>query len=266
MIARLCLLPIAVACSACFQMTTVVKVSGDGSGTIDHTMVVAKQALAQLRSFGALGGGRGGQIDLTSEDQARAMADTLGPGVAYVSSESIDTPLGVGRHTTYAFTDVSRIRISEKPDTGGLGIKTQALDSAAGEITCSLTHEENGNATLHINLPELNLGGTPLGDASAGGPSLAQQLAMVRALLAGAHVAIGVEPAGAIVKTNSPFVDGGRVTLLDVELDKLLGNEAVLLKLQAAKTTDDVKAALKDVPGVKAVLEREVTIEFTPAK
>jgi hypothetical protein len=261
---RLGALPLAIVCGGCFQMTTIVKVAGDGSGTIDHTMLVSKAALAQLRNFGALGGGRGAPIDLTSEDQARAMADTLGPGVAYISSSAVETPMAQGRHSTYAFSDIGQVRISEQPRTDGLPVRSPSLN-AGGEITCTFTREAAGNAVLRINLPELNLSALNTGDA-AGSPALAQQLAMVRALLAGAHVLIAVEPAGQLVRTNSPYVDGSRVTLLDVNLDQVLGNEAVLTRLQTAKTADDLKDALKDVPGVKIVLEREVVVEFTPAQ
>lgn len=257
---------LAFACSAagCFQMTTVVKVNGDGSGTIDHTMLVTKAALAQLRSFAALGGGRGAQpIDLTSEEQARSMADALGPGVAYVSSDPIDTPLGEGRHAVYAFRDISQVRISQQPRTDGLPVK---VDAASGDITCAMTHEPNGNAVLHINLPEISLPAGFGGASSAGSANFAQQMALVRSLLAGARVSIGVEPSGQLVKTTSPYVDGGHVTLLDVNLDQVLTNEALLAKLQGSTTPDEIKAALKDVPGLKITLDREVTIEFTPAK
>jgi hypothetical protein len=82
-------------------------------------MLVTKAALAQLRNFAALGGGRAQPIDLTSEDQARSMADALGPGVAYLSSDPIDTPLGEGRHAVYAFRDISQVRISQRPRTDG---------------------------------------------------------------------------------------------------------------------------------------------------
>ena len=252
----------AVSTSGCFQMTTVVKVNGDGSGTIDHTMLVTKAALAQLRNFSALGGGRGQQIDLTSEDQARSMADTLGPGVAYVSSEPIDTPLGEGRHALYAFRDISQVRISQQPRTDGLPVK---VDAGGGDITYSMTREPNGNAVLHINLPELSLPPS-LGNANAGNPGLAQQLALIRSLLAGARVSIGVEPEGALVKSSSPYVDGGHVTLLDVNLDQVLSNEALLTRLQGSTSPEEIKAALADVPGLKMVLDRQVTIEFTPAK
>src|SRR5262245_37133877 len=75
------------ACGGCFQMTTIVQLKGDGSGTIEHSMLITKVALAQLRQLSMLGGGRGGQtIDFVSEDQAKKLADTLGAGVTYVSS------------------------------------------------------------------------------------------------------------------------------------------------------------------------------------
>jgi hypothetical protein len=262
----------ALAAGGCFQMTTLVSVKGDGSGTIDHTMLVTKAALAQLRQFGALAGGRGQNLDLVSEDQARAMATSLGPGVAYISSSPIDTPLGAGRRSTYSFTDITQVRISQQPEPPpGVNIKTQALSTDSGAITCTFTHEANGNAVLHIHLPEPNIPGAGTAahrtaDSPPGDNPLAQQLAMVRVLLAGARILVAVEPAGALVKTSSPYVDGQRVTLLDVNLDQLLGNEAVLAKLQAATNAEEIRAALKDTPGLKITLDREVTIEFTPAK
>ena len=119
---------------------------------------------------------------------------------------------------------------------------------------------------LHINLPEISLPAGFGGASSAGSANFAQQMALVRSLLAGARVSIGVEPSGQLVKTTSPYVDGGHVTLLDVNLDQVLTNEALLAKLQGSTTPDEIKAALKDVPGLKITLDREVTIEFTPAK
>jgi hypothetical protein len=262
---RLALLGAALTCGGCFQMTTIVHLNGDGSGTIDHSMLITKAALAQIRQFSALGG-RGQTLDFVSEDQARKMAETLGPGVSYVSSEAIDTPLGEGRNSKYAFADINTLRINPQPQApGGIGVKTQAFSSDRNTITCSFARDPNGNAILKINLPELNLQ-SALGNANTGDAGISQQLAMVRALLAGARILIGVEPAGLLVKTTSPFVDGTRVTLLDVNLDQVLANEALIAQVQAAKTPEETKAALTGVPGLRIALEREVTIEFTPAK
>jgi hypothetical protein len=61
-------------------------------------------------------------------------------------------------------------------------------------------------------------------------------------------------------------VEGGRVTLLDVNLDDVLADETLLRRLQTAANMDEAKAVIKDVPGLKINLDRDVTVEFTPAK
>jgi hypothetical protein len=260
----LTLLACGLVCGGCFQMTTIVHVTGDGSGTIDHSLIITKAALAQVRQFSALAGGRGQNLDFVSEEQARRMAESLGPGVSYVSSEAIDTSAGEGRSSKYAFTDINNLRINPQPEApGGISIKTQTFSTDSGAITCSFARDPNGNAVLRINLPELNLQ-SALGNANTGDAGINRQLAMVRTLLAGARILIGVVPDGALVKTSSPFVDGPRVTLLDVNLDQVLANEALIAQVQAARTPEEIRAALSGVPGLRIALEREVTIEFTP--
>jgi hypothetical protein len=250
----------ALASSACFQMTTVLKVNADGSGTIDHRMLYSTAALAQLRQFAAFGGGRG-QIDPLSEQQARDMAATIGPGVSYVASTPLNTPAGQGRESTYAFTNLTQLRISTQPAApGGIAIKTQGFSTQGETVTFSLTREPDANPVLHIHVPEPNFL-----DALAS-PAAQGQMAMIRTALAGAHVLLVAEPAGTLVKTSSPYADGQRVTLLEVDLDEILKDETLLPRLQAAKTNDEAKAILQSATGLKINLDRDITIEFTPAK
>ncbi len=89
---------------------------------------------------------------------------------------------------------------------------------------------------------------------------------MVKTLLAGAKVMLAVEPNGAVVRTSSPWVEGQRVTLLEVDLDKVLGDETLVPRLQAAKTPTRPRRIIKTAPGLKINLDREITVEFTPAK
>src|SRR5439155_3421852 len=157
---RLLRLPFLIVCAlssgACFQMTTVLKVNADGSGTIDHRMLYSASAIAQLRQFAALGG-RGQNPDPFSEQHARDMTASIGPGVTYVVSAPITTPDGQGREATFAFTDVSQLRISTQPATpAGVKIRAQGFSTEAETVTFSMTHEASGNAVLHIHVPEPN--------------------------------------------------------------------------------------------------------------
>jgi hypothetical protein len=253
------LLLTAAMCGGCFQMATVMKLKGDGSGTIEHRMLFTRQALAQLKQFAALGGGGQG-IDPTSEQQARELAAALGPGVTYISSSPVSTSAGEGRDSVYAFADVSQLRVATQPAApGGASIQAGGLSTAGDTLTFSLTRDPNGNAVLHINVPD-----SSLVSALSTNAAPPQQMAMIRSLLAGARLSLGVEPDGALVRTNSSYVEGTRVTLLEVDLDQVLRDETLIARLQAAKTPDDLKAAVKDVPGLKLTLEKEITVEFTP--
>src|SRR5213593_4882630 len=69
----------ALATAACFQSTTVIRINGDGSGTIEQTTLVTTTALRQLRQFAAIGHEDGKAPDIFSIEQARQMATALGP-------------------------------------------------------------------------------------------------------------------------------------------------------------------------------------------
>jgi hypothetical protein len=244
---------------ACFQMTTVLKVNGDGSGTIVHRMVYTNAALAQLRQFAALAGGA--SVDPLSEEQARDMASTIGQGVTYVSSDLVTAPTGQGRESTYAFTDVTQLQISTQPAApSAVAAAAPGLAKATESITFTLTREPEGNAVLHIHVPEPNF------LDALGTPAAQRQIAMVKNLLAGARVLLVAEPAGTLVRTSSSYVEGSRVTLLEVDLDEVLKDETLLPRLTAAKTEDDMRAVVQNARGLKINLTRDITLEFTPAK
>src|SRR5579872_1958789 len=105
---------VAVVCSACFQLSTVMTVKADGTGTIQQRMLFTQAALGQLRGLAALGGGNGQGFDPMSEKQARDAAASLGTGVTYVSSTPIKNAAGEGRDITYAFTDVNQLKLSQE--------------------------------------------------------------------------------------------------------------------------------------------------------
>ena len=251
----------AISCTGCFNMTTILKVDNNGSGTIAHTMLLTTQAVAQLKQLSALGGGRGSTFDPLSEAQARAMTSVLGEGVTFVSSTPITTPLGQGRESVYAFTDINRLKVSTQPPApAGVNIQANGMSSDGETVTFSLSHQANGNAVLHINVPEPNF----LDNLGSGGGTSpgASQMAMIKSLLAGAHVLLGVEPMGTLVRSSSPYVDGPRVTLLEVDLDQMLKDDTLPTRLQGAKTQDEMKAIIKGTAGLKINFDREITVEF----
>jgi hypothetical protein len=132
-------------------------------------------------------------------------------------------------------------------------------------VSFQISQLPDGHTLLRITVPRpaAQSGGT----ASSGilGQIPLGQMAMFKSMLVGARLSIAVEPAGQLVRTSSPYVDGSRVTLMDVDLDQLLKGDT-LSRLQAAPTPEDARAILDNTPGVKVNLDPEITIEFVAAK
>ena len=64
------------------------------------------------------------------------------------------------------------------------------------------------------------------------------------------------------MRTSSPYVDGQRVTLLDVNVDALLARRHAAAAASGGRTPEEAKTILKSVPGLKVNLDPELTIEF----
>jgi hypothetical protein len=239
----------------CFQVATAISVNGDGSGTIVQRVFLTNAGAAQLGQLSMLS--RGGQrIDPLSEDAARAAASQLGAGVTYVISTPTTEAGGQSRTITYAFTDINQVRLPLQPPGAPAGV---TMGGAQPAITCALSVLENGNAQLRITVPQ------PFpADGGSGLPPI-EQLAMIRTLIAGARVSVVLEPSGPLVRASSPYVDGNRVTLVDIDADQVLTDEN-LARIRAAKTPEELKAALAASPGLKLPLEGDVTIEFSRSK
>jgi len=248
--------------TACFQSSTVVHVKADGSGTIEQRTLLTEAAVDQLRTFAILGGGNADSVDPTSEANARSMAAAIGQGVSYVSSSPVDVGNAHGRDTIYAFSDITQLRISEQPSLPGNLKLPAAAGGATAPISFALTRTPAGNVVVHVLVPRPAIFPTgPNGDPQA--PTL-DQITMVKQLLAGARLTLAMDPEGRLVQTSSPFVDGNRVTLIDVDIDRAAADPDLAKKLQGAKTQEDTKAAINSIPGLKITLDPEITIKFTP--
>jgi hypothetical protein len=264
----------------CLNSTTVINVKADGSGTIEQTLLMNKQAMAQLQQLtGAAGRGsaakKGGPFD---EQSLRSAASAMGDGVTFVSATPLNTDDAEGTRAVYAFTDITKLRLEQKPSSPGgtatpLGIPS---GNSSDNLMFRFARSPAGNPRVTVVFPEAKLDAarkaaqaqqgqaTPSGKAAD--PMQAAALAMMKPMLNGLKISILLQPAGKILKTNSPFVIGQQVTLLEMDLGQLLGDDTMLQKLQSAASLEEIKAALKDVKGAKINPDREVSVEFEGAK
>ena len=256
--------------SGCITALTSIKLRPDGSGTIEQTLSMTTAAASQFAettagfSNDAAGASKNGLPEFLSEASMKEAATKFGEGVVFVSSKPIKTADRVGRIATYQFADITTLRIDQKPQTGGM----PGASSSKGkeDMLFRFARQPSGTAQLTVVFPEGKLEdarkkATTEGDGTSKSLEPAQ-LEMMKKLFDGLKVAIDVEVLGAIVKTSSPYVEGSRVTLLEMDFNQLLANQQLLSQIGEPGSIEEAKQLLKDVKGFKINLDREVTIEF----
>jgi len=253
--------------SGCITALTNIKLRPDGSGTIEQTLSMSAAAAEQFASM-AKGLGemspdakKGAAPELFSEQDMKEAAGKFGEGVVFVSSTPIKTADRVGRIATYQFADITRLKIDQKPQTGDV---PGASKTAAEDVLFRFARLPSGNPQLTVVFPEAKIEEARKKAADEGGKKTMDpaQLAMVKKLFDGLKVGIDVEVLGTIVKTNSPYVQGSRVTLLEMDFSQLLANDELISQIGEPGSLEEAKQLLKNVKGFKVNLDREVNIEF----
>ncbi len=274
----------ALSLTGCITFLTELKVRGDGSGTMVQTITLNPEQMKELmegiaKQMGATpteskedlkktpskSSGEG----LFKEGDLKGKAEDLGPGVTFVSAETIDTKTAAGVRVTYAFKDINQLAINPKPEAA-MGTAAPGA-SSQDAMKFRFKRTPNGNAVLTVVLAQAKSDTKKQADAPppASPEGSAEQTAIVRQMFKGLRMGMAVDVEGKVVKTNSPYVEGSRVTLMDIDFDPLFSDEegfkALSSKLEKAMGDDrKTMEALKGIKGLKIVTDPEISIEFTP--
>jgi len=258
--------------SGCLTSVTTIKVKPDGSGTIEQSIAMKAEAAAQLTAMASTFGDAAEKDkdkppappELFSEKDMREAAAKFGEGVTFVSSQPIKTKDLTGRVATYSFADITKVRVNQKPPSPkGAPAEDESKGKAADDVAFTFLRHPGGTSVVTVLFPEPDLSKRKDKDADTESKKPdPTQLAMMKKMLDGLRIEIALEVAGAIVKTNSPYVQGSKVTLLEMDFAELITNDAVLGKLANPESIEDAKQMLKGVKGVKVNLDREVMVEF----
>ncbi len=273
----------AVSLTGCITFLTEINVTGDGSGTMVQTITMDPEQIKQSMEIVAKQMGATATESKAEtkdkpaspptegpikEDDLRGKAADLGQGVTFVSAKKIDTKTATGVKVTYAFKDITQLAFNPKP-AAALGTEGAGA-SSEDALKFRFNRTSNGNAVVTVVLPP-SKPDVPKEQTSAPPVPQGEESMMIMQMFKGLHMGITVNVAGKVVKTNSPYAEGSKVTLMDIDFDPLLADEKIFKtlneKMEAAKGDDrKMLESLKGIKGIKITADPEVSIEFTPDK
>jgi len=279
---RLTLLaPVVLVLSGCITSETLIRLKADGSGTVEQIMLINVRALEEVPDMmaGLLGGkvtssssskktGGTGPSEMFDEGRLRTDVEKFGTGVRFVSAEKLTRGGMEGGRVIYAFDDINTLTIDQELPSGGLGGVAQGA-AESDPLMFRLTRQPNGRSVVTVRFDEPRGGpkapkGTPAPKMAKGDvPDGVKE--MMETMLDGFRVAVDIEVDGAIAATSSPFVDGSRVTVLEMDLGRLVKDPdgmKALERLTPDASVSEMIPLLKDVRGVR-VNASPLTIEFT---
>lgn len=249
--------------SACLEMKSVVTVNKDGTATIEETALVGAQLKAMLGSLGAQGGPEGQPNPAAAlkdmvPDKAKAeeRAKELGEGVTVKSHEEVSTPDGKGGvKVTYAVADIRKVKYSP----------FNAKDKESGK-GAPMTFTLEGDTLSVINPPDPAKGDKPAEKPEIPKEQLQAQMAMMKPMFAGMRVSMDVKGAAGIASSDATHLNGDTVTMLDMQIDKLMDKPEIFMQFMEAAEKDLTQAQaaemFKGVDGIKVEGKKSVTIKL----
>jgi hypothetical protein len=257
---------LAIALTGCLQSFVLIRVNKDGSGTLEETVVLSNAFTEMLKGFGGEGA-----LPPTSKEELAQRAATMGEGVRLLSSEEVVTDSGSGYKAVFAFDDINTLQVNQNP-----GENVPATPSPSGEGSQAPAQEwlhfrftKGSTPTLEVFYPkEVEEPNTEeLQETQQAQEELEsdeQMMQMMRQLYKDMRLGMAVEVQGKIVDTNASYVEGSRVTLMDVDFGLLMKDEKKFQQLLAAQpdTVEEMKQLIKDNPAIRVETREKVSIRF----
>lgn len=273
---------LALGLSSCLEIHETVTLKKDGSGTIVEETVLGAQ-LSAMMQMAALQGGADAAPDMFGEDAARKRAEKFGKGVTVAKIEKINQEGKTGSRVTFQFADINHVSLDMSDGASSLSAMSPqgaqaAQEKAAGvkpitfsykdgllTITNPQPKQEALDAAKEAAKDATEKAETPaLEDAAEAGAEAAQMQAMAMQMMKDMKMSAKLVIEPGIAETNATHHSGDTITLMQMDMGKLMANPEVMKELQGLdiKNPDALEKKLKTIEGVKGEEKESVTVKL----
>ncbi len=239
--------------SSCLQTETTISLNKDGSGTIVEQTILGAKMLEMMGQFN-----QPGQPDpiqeMFSEEKSKGKIAKMGEGVEFVKVEMINEGGKKGGRVHYKFTDINKLNINP---AGGLEAMNDGEEvEVKPEELLKFKYADN---KLSLVTPPTDFDGMNMGDAGAENPEME---AMAKQMMADMRMTLKINFPSGIENTNATHVEGNTVTVMDVQVGKMLDQKDAMKKISETAKTDRkaAEAAFGKLEGIKMETKEDVTI------
>lgn len=252
--------------SSCLQNETTVHLNKDGSGTVVEQTTLGAQATAMMEQMAAMGGEQGKDPlkEMFSEENAKKNASKFGEGVTFEKSEPVTVGGNKGAKITYRFADINKLKLQPGESLNDMNPEAAAHDTAKVKSEPVTFTYGGGKLVIHFPEPKKPEGADkkPEG-ADAADMDNPQMQAMMKQMMGDMKMSVKLVVEPGISETDASYQDGNKLTLMEMEMGKVLEKPEAFKKLQASEGQDPTAAmeTLKGIDGVKVETKREVTVK-----
>ncbi len=254
--------------AGCLEISTIVSVKPDGTGTVSERMLMSKSSFSEMVLTDGKKKGQSGQ--LPDNEAFEKKSQGMGEGVRFVSVRPVVTKTQSGYEALYSFRDINLLQVNSAPDTG------VSADSTSGEESpkkkkqyVRFSLKEGSPSWLVIMMDqdkEASLSRSPAAAKPQQNPEqLKMATSIMKQFLKGMRVFMAVDVNGSILSTNATYRKEKRITLMDVDFDKLLANPkqfASFAALGSDPSSQEMQKIMKKIPGIKLETQKEVDVSF----
>ncbi len=253
--------------AGCFSSSWTITLQSDGSGTIRMEYKMDKQVMAMAQSMG------GGEADVpvSSEDfleesDLDELATSLGPGVSLVSAEPhADSEQFFGYTAVFEFDDINTLAID--PMEGAPNAEGSAEDE---ESEAPFTFEFKPGATSELVVymeqdeeSEDEFADEEFQESEAEKQQNEQMAEMMKPYFRSMSFDVKIEIDGKIRDTNASYRDGNTVTLIDMDMGKIVDNDKLFKEvINENNMQDDEMVAKLEKAGIRIENKEEIFIKF----